>query len=105
MGTPESSVRRKTVAHLQSVPNLWFAPVVGTRFGKRGTPDIIGCYLGTFFWIETKAPKGVATPLQKHVHRLIQKAGGFGCVADSVDTVKLMLGYIEAHHKGSVNHG
>ena len=61
--------------------------MVGSRFGKRGVPDIVGCYRGWFFAIEAKAPGKEATPLQEHELESIEKAGGFWLVADGIGQV------------------
>jgi hypothetical protein len=48
-----------------------------------GLPDIIGCYQGRFFAIETKLDTKV-TVRQAYVHGLIRRAGGTVVVAHSV---------------------
>lgn len=48
-----------------------------------GLPDIIGCYKGMFFGIETKIDTEV-TLRQRYVHGRIRRAGGVVIVAHSV---------------------
>lgn len=50
-----------------------------------GIPDIIGCYRGLFFGLETKVPGAPgATPIQQHVHGEIRGASGHCFVVRSV---------------------
>jgi predicted RecB family endonuclease len=48
-----------------------------------GAPDIIGCWYGRFFAVETKLDTDV-TPRQAYVHGKIRDAGGVVVVAHSV---------------------
>ena len=87
----ESAIRRKIREHLKSVPGLWFCPVPGSRFGKRGVPDTICCYYGKFLGIEAKATGEEPSPLQRHEGHAIDIAGGIWVCADNLDTVKQTL--------------
>jgi len=80
----EKSIRQQVVGHLKAVPGLWFTSVVGTPYGQRGVPDILGCYKGFFFGMEIKKPGGKLTPLQQHAAKLIMEAGGvWACVSSA----------------------
>ena len=87
----ESALRRKIREYLNTVPSLWQVPVVGTRWGKRGAPDIICCYLGYFIGIETKSPGGKPTPLQIYEGGKIQKSGGHYLLTSKLEEVKTLI--------------
>ena len=61
---------------------------------KNGTPDLLFCMKGKFGAIEVKKPGGKPDPLQLVQLRKIKEAGGFGCVADNLDTVKEYVKYL-----------
>lgn len=65
----------------------------GDSFTEAGTPDIIGCYRGRCFTIETKQDDGILTPIQ--AYRLMQwkEAGAIIGVARNADEAeRIMLG-------------
>ena len=65
----------------------------GSRYGTKGTPDLIVCYRGRLIGMEVKTPerRGSATRAQKQHLRFIQKAGGKAGVVTSVaDALSLL---------------
>lgn len=84
----EESIVKKICDYLKTVPNCWFFKVKGGAHQKKGVPDIIGCYKGSFFAFEVKRPGGKTTELQQfHIER-IQNAGGAAYMVDSVTMVQ-----------------
>ena len=94
----EADVKRKVVAYLKTVPDLWFAPVVGSRFGKRGVPDLLICYCGLFVGLELKVPGRGASALQIHEGKTICAAGGAWLTTSDLNEVKRFLA--EIHDAG-----
>ena len=52
----------------------------GSKFTKKGIPDILSSVNGHFVAIETKAPEGGPTKLQLYTIRKIRESGGFAFV-------------------------
>lgn len=67
------------------------------RASKSGVPDLIVCYKGCFLGVEVKRPDKLHTvrPLQEHNLQLITKAGGYRCVATSIEEVEILLKRID----------
>ena len=83
MKTPEGLLKDKIKSFLKAKGAYYHMPVpVGY-----GIPslDIIGCYRGLFFSIETKAPGHRPTPRQEMCMREIHKAGGEAMWTDSFE--------------------
>ncbi len=68
----------------------WFYFPMQNGMGVSGIPDIVGCYKGKFFAIETKAPgkRNNTSANQKLRIAEIQAAGGAVLVADGVEDVR-----------------
>ena len=95
MRTPEGKVKDKVkeFLHSRKVQSLthpiedavgfYWMPVVGGM----GSPflDIVGCYKGKFFAIETKAFGQQPTSRQRVIFSLVEKAGGDWFVIDTED--------------------
>lgn len=64
----------------------------GSRFSKRGTPDIIACLNGRFIAIEVKTDAGQLTKLQEIELKRWQDAGALAFVARSVEDVAGKVG-------------
>jgi Holliday junction resolvase len=64
---------------------------------KAGVPDILGCYLGSFFAIEVKTPdtKTNVSKLQNYNLEQVKKAGGYSIVAWEISQVNELLEEIE----------
>lgn len=73
--TPEGKVKEKVKALLKQY-GVYYTMPLGQVYGKAGVPDILCCYYGHFFGIETKAGKNTCTALQKLEHEKIRAAGG-----------------------------
>lgn len=61
----------------------WCMKIHGGPATLVGAPDIVGCWHGRFFAVETKLDTAV-TPRQAYVHGKIRNAGGVVVVAHSV---------------------
>ena len=101
--TPEGKVKAEVRKYLVSIGcrpaggkmpeggvSGWFYFPVQNGIGVVGIPDIVGCYKGRFFAIETKAP-GKKKNLSKNQSLRIQEikdAQGVVIVADGVDDVR-----------------
>lgn len=71
--------------------------VWGSEHMMAGLPDIIGCYEGKFFALETKMPakRDNTSPRQKRVMGLIHQAGGIAQVVCSVGEALRAIGATE----------
>ena len=72
--TPEGRVKKQVSAMLKKYGAYYEMPVPG-GFGKSGL-DYLGCFMGKFFSIETKAPGKHPTPRQLLTIKAIEAAGG-----------------------------
>jgi hypothetical protein len=93
--TPESKVKRKVSGLLKATPGVWYTMPVPSGFGE-STLDYMGCYLGRFFAIETKAPGKQPTLRQKQMIASIERSGGKAFVIDG-DTTELEH-WLKDHH-------
>lgn len=86
----EAKLQKKILDYLDSI-GAWAVKTISTN--KRGTPDILACYEGSFYAIEVKAPGKLRTlsELQKYQLKVINGAGGVAFAADSLDTVKEII--------------
>ena len=59
-------------------PDIFLFKVWGNEHQMAGLPDLLGCYKGIYFGIETKLPESRdnVSPRQALVHRMIRDAGG-----------------------------
>ena len=93
--TPEGKVKAKVKACLECFPGVysWWPVPAGY-----GTPslDLIGCYHGHFFAVETKAPGKKPTPRQRLTIEQMTGAGGAVFVIDGDDGVKLLENWLNA---------
>jgi hypothetical protein len=87
--TPEGKVKKRIDLYLKSLGRDWwgFKPMM-MGYGRKGIPDIIGCYKGLFVAIEVKAGEGKLTPWQEVEEREIKESGASHSVARSADDVK-----------------
>lgn len=103
--TPEGKLKRQVKAFLKEIEAYYYMPVQN-GMGVVGVPDIVGCYKGTFFGIETKAPVKNPRPPEKRwakatanqqAHILaIREAGGVADVVDDMQQVKEMFAVIQS---------
>jgi Holliday junction resolvase len=89
----ESKIQNKILAYLNSLNYTYVIKVISAN--KRGVPDIIGCYKGKFFAIETKTNKGVVSDLQKLNIQNIKEAKGAAIVARSLEDVIVFIKLLE----------
>ena len=82
--TPEGLVKKKVSELLTQHGSTIYQhmPVPGGFGGT--TLDYVGCHMGRFFAIETKAPGKKPTPRQNVIIAMIQRAGGKAFVIDNV---------------------
>ena len=94
--TPEGKVKEAVKKELRA-RGIWYYMPVQNGMGVVGIPDIVGCWNGWFFGIETKAPgkKSTLTGNQKHQLELIQQHGGLALVIDDVQELRTILDDIE----------
>lgn len=103
--TPEGKLKKKVKEYLKSRDAYYYMPVQN-GMGVVGIPDLVGCYKGLFFGIETKAPVmkprskekrwAKATPNQQRQLEAITKAGGFADVVDDLSQVEDMFAAMDA---------
>ena len=60
---------------------------------KKGVSDLLVCYKGQFLAIEVKTPETLHTvsDLQEYNLNEVVKAGGYRCVASSLEEVEILL--------------
>jgi hypothetical protein len=71
----------------------WYYMPVQRGMGMSKIADFVGQYKGRFFAIETKAPGKECTGLQAFIGKNINATGGFWCVVDNEETMKVFLGW------------
>jgi hypothetical protein len=83
--TPESKVKAKLRKLLGNYPDVYTYWPVPTGFGKT-TLDVLGCYRGRFFEVETKAPGKKPTLRQQVELESIGRAMGKTFVITGTDS-------------------
>ena len=63
------------------------------RGAEKGTSDILGCYKGRFFAIETKVGKNTPTPEQQAFLQSVRDNGGIAFAAWSLDDIDAGFGW------------
>lgn len=86
----EKVIENKIKAYLKSIGAYYFKHH-GNQFSQVGVPDIIACYKGRFIGIEVKNETGKTSLLQDENLKMINKAGGIGIVARSLEEVKQVI--------------
>ena len=80
MTQPEARLSRDIRKALEITfrPNIFLFKVWGNEHQMTGLPDLLGCYRGIFFGIETKMPerRENISSRQDYVHWQISEAGG-----------------------------
>jgi len=76
----ETTLKRRVVSFLDSIPNLEHFPYFSGGFGKAGVSDRIICYKGRFIGLELKDEKGISSELQLKFKDRIEKAGGIALI-------------------------
>jgi len=93
--TPEGKVKAAIKRILKELGAYQHWPVQNGM----GAPclDCHGCYRGTYFAIEAKAPGKVPTPRQEETIKKIAFAGGMVMVVSSVEGTKNIPHWLEEH--------
>ena len=88
--TPEGKVKAEIKKYLDSLgQSCWhFSPMM-MGYGRKGIPDIVGCYKGHMFTIEVKAPgkMGTVTPWQLREANALKAAGAVNILADTAKEI------------------
>lgn len=80
--TPEGKVKKKVSELLKSTPHCYYTMPVPGGYGE-STLDYIGCHMGRFFAIETKAPGKHPTDRQNMIIAMMRRAGAKVFVIDN----------------------
>ena len=94
--TPEGKVKSAIKKYLDSLaPNCWYFMPIMMGYGRKGIPDIVGCYKGKFFAIEVKAPgaESHTTPWQDTELLGIRMSSGTALVCSSAEAVHAVFKY------------
>lgn len=77
---PESLLRDKIFKRLDKLPDSYWEKI--EQISIRGTADIVGCFMGIFYWIEVKMEFSEKIAEREHLQLYkmgeIIKAGGAG---------------------------
>jgi len=93
----EQAYQKKITTYLESV-GAYVVKVVASS--KKGVPDILACYKGTFIAIEVKTPltRSNTTKLQDYNLKKVRESEGFALVAVDVEDIYPTLALIDALH-------
>jgi len=97
----EAALTKKMVRVLRE-RGAWALKTHGDARQSRGMSDILGCYRGYFFGLESKLPgkEGTLTELQAATLRKMKEAGGIARMVTTVQEVKSMLDQIDRVRDG-----
>lgn len=87
----EANLTRRVAAWLEKQPDIFVEKKHGSRFGKRGIPDFIGCCRGLYFGLELKDEGEKLTDIQKYRIRQIQEAGGQACGVWTIEEAQELI--------------
>lgn len=73
----------------------WYNSPVKGAFGVNGIPDFYGNYKGLFWAAEAKAPGKKPSGFQALQIAAIKQSGGFVCVIDGPETLKVFETWLE----------
>lgn len=92
--TPENKIKKKVKGLLAEYNLLYSNWPVPTGFG---TPmlDLVGCYYGMFFAVETKAPSKKPTPRQRLCIEQMLEAGAAVFVIDGDEGVQELKAWLD----------
>lgn len=94
MGQRESRLSRNIQKALKEEfgRDLFIFKIHGGPMMMAGLPDLIGCFQGQAFGLETKMPEGGdPTVVQAHVHDRMRRAGAFIGVPRSIADASALL--------------
>lgn len=89
--TPEGKVKADICEFLDSLgEQCWYFKPMMMGYGRKGIPDIIGCFRSRFFSVEVKAPGKIfnLTPWQEAECESIMDSGGLAFTADNPQKFK-----------------
>lgn len=84
--TPHGKLREEITDYLTSIGAWWYA-TNSQGYGRKGIPDVVGCYRGRFFAIEVKVAPDTPSPWQKRELAAITLSKGATLVAYSLAEV------------------
>jgi len=92
----ESAIVQSIFKYLSSRPRSFTVKLHGSRYQKRGLPDILHISedLPRSVWFEVKRPGKSATVLQQHRAREIGNAGGYAFTVTSVQEVSDAIQFV-----------
>lgn len=90
---PEARLKARIVRCIKSIDGVWAYPTAD-RF-RAGIPDILGVFRGKAFAIEVKLPTGRVSEIQRLTLEKIHEAGGYVCIARSVEDAASFLAKIQ----------
>lgn len=93
MGGPEANLVRRVLAELNSWPDTYAIKTHGSRFGRAGTPDILGSRYGQIFLLELKAPGRKPTVIQR---KELARWRASGARADWFDSFDAAVDFVRA---------
>jgi hypothetical protein len=73
----------------------WYNSPVKGAFGVNGIPDFYGSYKGMFWAVEAKAPGKKSSGFQALQIAAIAQSGGFVCVVDGEESLKIFEAWLE----------
>jgi hypothetical protein len=79
----------------------WWINIHGAGIGRNGIPDLLFCHLGYFGALETKSRTGTPSKLQLWELERINRAGGIGIVARTIEQLRQVLDTIETRHRAN----
>jgi hypothetical protein len=90
----ESALTASILRRLAREPECYAVKRHGSAWGRRGEPDVYGCYRGRAFVLEVKAPgrAGTLTVLQGRALAAWRAAGAISAVVESVEEALQALG-------------
>lgn len=84
----ESLLGARVDEYFRKQPDIFCFNAHGNAFQRKGIPDRVGSVGAIGFWIELKNPGEKAKPIQRAVHRKIERAGGNVRVCTTLEEVK-----------------
>lgn len=83
---PESRLQRRIRKALEEeFPQSFWIKIWSGPFQVAGFPDLLGCVKGRFIALEVKMPGEEPSAIQRHMMKLIKRAGGITSRVESVE--------------------
>lgn len=86
----ESVLQTRIIKYLEAQGAVVVNPFT-SRYSKKGTPDLLVCFLGFFIAIEVKAPGETPNELQLLRLERVRQAGGYAIWTDNIEDVKELI--------------